>query len=133
MKPTMMCIALAAMLMPCALAHADDKEPTFSTTYNQCMDAASGITSSMISCTGDEHDKQDARLNLTYKTLMGRLSPAQQVKLRVLERTWIKRTKTRCDRAGDGAAGGSMQPLIIYDCYLQETTKHADFLEHYRP
>ena len=68
-------------------------------------------------------------LNDTYKAVMDSMvSDAQKIKLRDAEREWIKRTATKCNAAGKESAGGSAEPLMIDDCYIQETETRTLYL-----
>lgn len=108
-------------------------QPKFSATFDKCMDAAAGVTLDMHNCISAELDRQDARLNQTYKAALARLNTSQQTRLRETERRWLRETKARCDHAGDENEGGTAQALQVADCYLTETTGRADFLARYRP
>jgi uncharacterized protein YecT (DUF1311 family) len=87
----------------------------------------------MHDCINAEHERQDARLHQTYKAVLVGLSNDQKVRLREIERQWLKTTKTHCDHAGDDNEGGTLQTIEIVDCYLTETAKQADVLAQYRP
>lgn len=90
--------------------------------YKKCMDEANGITSEMHGCLADELARQDKMLNDAYKTAMDSMvNDAEKIRLRDAEREWIKRTAVKCNAAGKESAGGSAEPLMIDDCYIQET------------
>ena len=103
-------------------------DPYYSKTYTTCMDAAGGSTMPMLDCIGAEHDSWDASLNSIYQTLMTSRSAAEKTQLRDEERVWIKRTKSKCDHAGDDEQGGSLQGVEIDMCYLDETIRRAVYL-----
>ena len=125
-----------ALASPCfagAAAAAGQTEPRLSPTYETCMNAAAGVTMEMHDCISAEYERQDARLNQTYKAVLTRLSGAQKTSLRDTERAWLRKTKMLCDHAGDDNEGGTLQAIEIADCQLTETAKRADALARYRP
>lgn len=103
--------------------------------YDRCLktgDAAKGVTSAMMDCIGLEVDRQDARLNQTYKTAMARLNPAGKTRLRTAQRGWIKQRDARCRREADAVGGGSMSGISYSSCILDETIKRTIWLEKYK-
>ena len=119
---------VAGVLAP-ALASAQPKADHFySKTYNSCMGAAGGSTMPMKDCMGAEYEAWDKQLNQTYQGLMARRPAADQAKLRDDERAWLKRTKHKCDHAGDDEAGGSLQGVEIDQCNLDETIARTVYL-----
>jgi uncharacterized protein YecT (DUF1311 family) len=112
-----------------AATKADPYAP--SPQLERCMnsgDAAKGITVGMMDCYGGEIDRQDVRLNSVYRTLIARLSPAQQEKLRVEERAWIKQRDRIC-RGRIAGETGSMSGLIYSECALDQTIRRRVALE----
>jgi uncharacterized protein YecT (DUF1311 family) len=76
----------------------------------------------MRGCLADELARQDKMLNDAYKAAMASMvNNAEKIRLRDAEREWIKRTAVKCNAAGKDSAGGSAEPLMIDDCYIQET------------
>lgn len=111
-------------------------EAAYSPSFNHCMesgDAAQGITSGIMDCTGAENTLQNARLNQAYNTVMARLPARQQAALRTSERNWIKRRDERCREAADEAGGGSASGIIYSSCILNETIKRTIWLKDYPP
>jgi uncharacterized protein YecT (DUF1311 family) len=97
--------------------------------YKKCMDEADGVTSEMHGCLADELTRQDKILNDTYKVFMDSMvNDAQKTQLRNAEREWIKRTARKCNAAGKESAGGSAEPFMIDDCYIQETEARTLYL-----
>jgi uncharacterized protein YecT (DUF1311 family) len=121
--------ALALAMGVASLAQADTKaERYYSKTFTDCMDAAGGSTYPMRDCQGAEYDSWDKALNQVYQALMASRSPAEKTQLRADERAWLARTKHTCDRAGDDEAGGTLQPIEIQGCYLDETILRTVYL-----
>jgi uncharacterized protein YecT (DUF1311 family) len=119
---------VAAVLAP-ALAAAQPKPDHFySKAYNACMDVAGGSTMPMKECMGAEYETWDKQLNQTYQALMARRTAADQARLRDDERAWLKRTKHKCDHAGDDEEGGTLQGVEIDQCNLDETIARTVYL-----
>ncbi len=96
------------------------------------MDAAGGSTMPMKECMGAEYETWDKQLNQTYQALMARRAAPDQAKLRDDERIWLKRTKHKCDHAGDDEQGGSLQGVEIDQCNLDETILRTVYLRGLR-
>lgn len=110
-------------------------EKRLSRDYNECMatgDAAGGVTSAMMDCTGAEIDRQDARLNQAYVMVMRPLPATKKAALRTLQRAWIKQRDARCTRAAKQDEGGTAAAMTYQDCILDETIKRTIFLENYK-
>ena len=106
-------------------------EKRYSPDYNPCIEASGGVTSEMMSCTGAEIDRQDARLNQAYTMVMRALPPAKKVALRNSERAWVKARDARCYRDSASMRGGSGEGILYSGCILEETIKRTVFLENY--
>lgn len=110
-------------------------EKRLSRDYNECMatgDAAGGVTSAMMDCTGAEIDRQDARLNQAYVMVMRPLPAMKKAALRTLQRAWIKQRDARCTRAAKQDEGGTGAAMAYQGCILDETIKRTIFLENYK-
>lgn len=128
-------IALAAIALPAFAQWPAPVERALSKTYNDCMAsgaAAQGVTSGMMSCSGDEIGRQDARLNQAYRMTMQRLPRARQATLRTRQRAWIKRRDATCRREADVYQGGTAAALNLSQCILRETIARRLWLERYR-
>lgn len=121
-------VALALAGFAGAAWAAPGADAYYSKAYDACMDAAGGSTYPMRDCIGAEHATWDKALNEAYQALMKRRPAAEQAQLRDDERAWLRRTKARCDHAGDDEAGGSLQPVEIDQCYLDETILRTERL-----
>ncbi len=97
-------------------------------TFNRCMAAAEGSTMPMRDCQGDELGRWDGWLNQLYRKLMTSRAPTASAGLRDSERAWLHRTRGKCDHAGDDEAGGSLQPIEVQGCYLDETIIRTVYL-----
>lgn len=125
-------LAAAALLAPAIASAAPKVESYYSKTYNACMDAAGGSTMPMRDCMGAEYQAWDKQLNEAYQALMAGRAAPDKVKLRDDERAWLKRTKNKCDHAGDDEQGGSLQGVEIDQCNLDETILRTVYLRGLR-
>src|SRR5262249_52142347 len=90
-----MIICLAVLWNGQLLAATDDD---LSKEYLGYIDKASqGATAEMFECNGEELDRQDARLNNTYKKLISKLPPDRKEALLKAQRAWIKFREANCD------------------------------------
>ncbi|HQV04355.1 MULTISPECIES: lysozyme inhibitor LprI family protein [unclassified Novosphingobium] len=122
----------AFSVTPTAAQTQSQIEKRYTRDYNQCMDAAEGVTVDMMDCIGAEIDRQDARLNQAYVMVMRPLSRAKKDQLRGLQRSWIRQRDARCSRASNDAGGGSLSGVVYASCILDETIKRTVFLENYK-
>lgn len=119
-------------------AHAQTEaqiEARYSRDYGSCMktgDAADGVTSGIMDCTGEEIGRQDARLNQAYKMVMARLNSEQKTSLRTSERNWIVARDARCAKSSNEEDGGSLAAIIYSGCILRETVKRTMWIEAYK-
>lgn len=117
-------LAIAVTTLSAAAQAADD---SYSTTYSTCMVGAGGVTMNMLDCMGSETERQDARLNQSYKAAMQALTPAQQTQLRDAQRLWIKFRDADCNLIGS-LTGGSIDRVNSASCFLDMTKQRADDL-----
>jgi uncharacterized protein YecT (DUF1311 family) len=122
-------LVIAVVALQAASATAQTKaDRYYSKTYNTCMDAAGGSTLPMRDCINDEYTAWDKSLNQVYQALMASRPDVAKTQLRDDERAWLRRTKTKCDHAGDDDAGGTLQPVDIDLCNLDETVLRTVYL-----
>lgn len=91
---------------------------TYSPVFDRCMQESGGVTTSMRDCFGSEYQRLDAELNTRYRTLMTSMPKAKSQSLRVQQRAWLAKRKRVCDASGDEEAGGTLQLVMIDQCYL---------------
>lgn len=127
--------AMAVFLLPClcnaASAPKDDQGAIsrlygLRPSYGQCLDKAASMTAPMRACIADEMDYQDKRLNKAYQTLMTKLSPSLQAKLKAEENVWIQYRDNRCAAVVDGLERPELDAL---SCKVDEAGKQATDLE----
>jgi uncharacterized protein YecT (DUF1311 family) len=89
--------------------------------FNKCMDtgdAKEGVTSAMLDCLSAEGDRQEARLNAAYKSLLERSDPAARERIRTEERAWIRQRKARCEAPLSESSEGTGGSLDRWGCYI---------------
>ena len=99
-----------------------------SPAFKRCVDRSGGVTSNMRDCSEAEGKRVDGLLNTEYRLALRRLSRPQQVKLRALERTWIKNRYAHCSEAAKSHEGGTIWLLIMDDCGLTEDIRRTLWL-----
>jgi len=102
-------IAAALVLVPSARAQ-------YSAAYTTCVNAAGSDAANLTVCAQTELNRQDARLNQSYRKRMTQIAadPAATTALRADERKWIRARDAKCKT--DSA------------CLLKETADRADLL-----
>ena len=77
-----------------------------------------------------KYEKSDAELNKTYKKLMGLLDSKFKKRLTETQRIWLKFRDSTCDFESDQYEGGSIQPLIYFNCLENQTQKRIEDLKN---
>jgi len=95
--------------------------------FTECMDKSGGITLAMVECISAETQRQDQRLNKSYKALMASLSSVRKEQLQEAQRAWIKFRDSNCRFYLD-PEGGSMSRVSAGDCAMTMTTNRANEL-----
>ena len=72
-------------------------------------------------CAAKDYEREDARLNKTYKELMNKLEPDRREKLKALETAWLKFRDLQCNFDSAPNEGGSIYPLVHSSCLTQMT------------
>lgn len=67
-----------------------DRDVELNPEFSSCMHQSGGVTIIMIDCITQEHERQDARLNGVYKTLMDTLPEERKSALRDAQQAWLK-------------------------------------------
>jgi uncharacterized protein YecT (DUF1311 family) len=118
----LMCFCTAAA----ASAATSPQKESLRASYQRCIDASGGVTSSINDCIGAEADYQDKRLNSVYRSLLSKLDDKGKQKLRSDERNWIAYRDSHCAADKDSGTAGMLDSNA---CLLEETAKQANILE----
>lgn len=84
-----------------------------------CKDPQSQLA--MNACAGKEYEREDARLNKTYKELTAKLEKDRREKLKEIQLAWIKYRDLQCDFDSSAYEGGTMYSLVRSSCLSQMT------------
>jgi uncharacterized protein YecT (DUF1311 family) len=126
-------IRLIAGLSACVLGlslpnAAISREAPASPAYDACMVAAGGVTLAMRNCSAAEYRRLDHELNQRYTALMRTLPRGRARELRAAERQWLAERKRTCDRAGAEAEGGTLQLVLVDNCYVERLRERVAVL-----
>jgi uncharacterized protein YecT (DUF1311 family) len=118
-----------------ARPHALDREVgrRMSPGWDTCIDSSGGIIGVMIDCNTREMERQDAKLNETYRTVMARLPHARRASLRAAERAWVRRRDPSCEAHVLKREGPytTQFALDLSHCLLRATIVRTILLERY--
>ncbi len=67
--------------------------------------------------------KADKELNLVYKQVMSALNEQEKTSLKSAQKKWITRKESACKK--ESAEGGSMAPMILYNCLEEKTIQRT--------
>lgn len=120
-----------ALLIACAPYAASAQDAGLGKQYAACMDKSGGRTMDMIECITAETQRQDARLNSAYKTVMAELASGRKKQLLEAQRAWIKFRDTNCSFYDD-PDGGTLARVNANGCMLTATAERARELESFK-
>jgi uncharacterized protein YecT (DUF1311 family) len=128
---TLLVLAVASPVM--GAPRADPVEARYTPAYDKCLAAPDGqSTAGMITCTGQETDRQNAKLNAAYRAAMAKLNGRQKVKLQAAERAWIAFREAQCASLED-EDWGTASSLNASGWFLHMTVQRTIDLEGYPP
>ncbi|MBX9710472.1 MAG: DUF1311 domain-containing protein [Xanthobacteraceae bacterium] len=84
--------------------------------------------SEVIACLDGEQRQWDKVLNTSFQALLKGLEPAQQKKLREMQRMWLLSRASTCNFYQDYFDGTMANPMIA-NCMNRETARRAIFLK----
>lgn len=97
-----------------------------------CKGLDMSVTPDMRTCVSLKFDDADKKLNARYKQVMTSLDDTQKAALKKEQIRWIKEKEAKCPKVGAEAAGGTMEPILITDCFLQMTEQRIEHLSKYQ-
>src|SRR5215469_8368229 len=96
-------------------------ETGYSKEYHDCV-ARSGLVDSRTSdCESDEFGRQDAQLNLAYRSLIGAMDPSKRLAFQKAERAWTAFRDAQCEFESSNDATGTLGPLVYNACRTRLT------------
>jgi uncharacterized protein YecT (DUF1311 family) len=122
-------VTIAILVLACLSFSAYAEDNPYSQRYNSCMDNSGGVTVEMHNCIGDEHTRQDSRLNQAYKKLTSQLSASRKKQFLTAQRLWIQYRDANCQFYAD-PDGGTMATINAASCGLEMTAQRAKELEN---
>jgi len=93
-----------------------------------------GSQQEMNACAELNFNAADKEINEVYKDLKMSLAPAEQAVLVQDERKWLKRLDATCRKSANREAeGGSMWPMVFWQCKADTTKLRIEALRHWQP
>lgn len=96
--------------------------------YAVCLDKAQAADPMILDCMSDEYERQDKRLNVAYRKLMGQLSGDRKKEFQEVQRLWLKFAEANCGFYHD-PNGGTAALQMSVECSLQIRAQRAAELE----
>ncbi|WP_039056292.1 lysozyme inhibitor LprI family protein [Enterobacter sp. Bisph1] len=109
-------LALAALLLSSPLLAIAD----------ECDNAST--QSQLNSCTAEQYQTADKKLNQTYQAALKRSTPQQAVMLKKAQQTWVALRDSDCAFMSSGVEGGSAQPMVQNQCLADKTNEREAWL-----
>ena len=113
-----------AIIFCCSHSFSQSPELKFSKEFDQCLDKANS-TSASVTCTYDEVNRQDLRLNQNYRVVMKNLTTVRQQSLTKAQKLWVQFRDANCAFYLD-PDGGTMARQLAAMCVLTMTRDRAD-------
>lgn len=90
--------------------------------------ASASTQTDLNTCTAQQYQTADKKLNQTYQAAMKRAAAPQKELLKKAQQAWIALRDADCAFAGSGSEGGSVQPMIINQCMTEKTAEREAYL-----
>ncbi|CAM4041375.1 MULTISPECIES: lysozyme inhibitor LprI family protein [Lelliottia] len=90
--------------------------------------ASASTQTDLNTCTAQQYQTADKKLNQTYQAAMKRAAAPQRELLKKAQQAWIALRDADCAFAGSGSEGGSVQPMIINQCMTEKTAEREAYL-----
>jgi uncharacterized protein YecT (DUF1311 family) len=99
-------------------------------TKDPCANAQT--TAEMRDCAGREYKQADDELNRVYRQLMAKLDDeGRKTALKTAQQAWIKYRDANCDFASYLNRGGTIEPVVRYNCMTGMTVARTKELREY--
>lgn len=83
----------------------------------------------MNACAARDYEREDQRLNQTYRDLLAKLEVAKREKLREVQRAWLSFRDMNCDFQSADYQGGTIYSLIQSSCLADMTKQRTKDLK----
>jgi uncharacterized protein YecT (DUF1311 family) len=80
-------------------------------------------------CAARDYEREDRRLNQTYRDLIAKLEQGKREKLREVQRAWLSYRDLNCDFQSDDYQGGTIYSLIQSSCLADMTKQRTKDLK----
>lgn len=71
----------------------------------------------------------DEKLQTAYEQLSAKVSPEGKIKLEAAEKAWAEYRRRQCEFDSWGSHDGSINPMVISECYAALADKQREELE----
>jgi len=95
-----------------------------------CRGLDLSITAEQIECLERKYSVADKELNDIYKQTMSKLDTTRRAALKKEQIAWIKEKETKCAQAGKEMEGGTLETVMIKDCFVQMTEQRVTYLRN---
>ncbi|MBY4896320.1 lysozyme inhibitor LprI family protein [Cupriavidus sp. AU9028] len=97
-----------------------------------CQGLDLAVTLDMRVCLDRRFKDADRQLNARYQQLMASRDDAGRAQLQREQRRWIRDKESKCPKAGEAFAGGTLESVVIADCFVTMTEQRLRRLLEYR-
>ena len=121
-------LSFAMLIMFAGLGLAGIAEPQ--KTTDPCANAQT--TPEMRDCAGKAYKKADDELNRVYRQLIAKIDDeGRKTALKTAQLAWIKYRDANCDFASYLNRGGTIEPVVRYNCITEMTEARMRDLREY--
>lgn len=121
-------LALASLLLLACLAAAADVPPeaAASGAKGMAIDCANALTQAQLNaCAHEDFLAAQAALAAQLHRVQQRHDPTQRAALRRVQRAWLAYRTAACDYESLAAAGGSVRPMLQWQCAARLTRERT--------
>lgn len=93
---------------------------------DECDNA--GTQAELNSCTAEQYQAADKKLNTAWHAALERATPQQQPLLKKAQQNWIALRDADCALLSSVSEGGSVQPMLVNQCLTEKTAEREAFL-----
>lgn len=97
-----------------------------------CKGLDLSITAEQVECLDRKYAAADKELNNIYKQTMSSLAESRKSALKKEQVTWIKEKESKCAKAGKEQEGGTLETVMIKDCFVQMTEQRVAYLKTFK-
>lgn len=130
-KTAFLWLALATAPAAASPPYAPLDDRPLSANYHRCT-VEDPSTAGLGRCAEVELQRQEERLNRTYRQVMARLGPERRTALRTAERAWVEDRRRACDRVYRFMEGGTGDGLALDTCLSLRALRRIAWLARYR-